>query len=622
MHASTTALICASLVLGKQGQLAVSRGTLTGSSGCTISLAPSQPSPQLVGERIVWTATAANCGDSPVYQFSLAGSADDGESGDFEHHRRQGKQHPFKMVRDFSPDNTFVWAPVQEGVYDVMVIVKNGFDATDSTSAIVSDRVNSRVTGTEAVLTPTLNPLVALYSAPPCSEGTILVKFRVAKDPSDPPWTSTNRLPCMLSQSRNFLVAGMLANTTYEMEHVTSDGSSSPPLLFTTGTPPADFPRFTVRQAPGPESDLSQNLIYHNLLFAVTLLATDLSGRVVWYYDISQSGLLTVGVGSNLVPDGTVLLPGSDRYSDRGTLNVSREIDLAGNPLQETNIDAVNAQLTALGFDRIYGFHHVVQRLPNGTTVVLGVTERTVDINGTPTNYAGDMIVVLDQDFQVEWAWDAFDYLDVTRRPILGEACTIFIGPGCTVPNLPAVEWLHSNDVTWSPADGNLILSIRHQDWVIKIDYAAGSGDGHIIWRLGEGGDFTADSTDPYPWFSHQHNAHYSDDATLLVFDNGNTRCLGIQDCHSRGQVWALDEGTMTATSALNADLGNYSAFLGGAQGLPNGNFFFSGGPQTPDRDSQSIEMLPDGTTTYVLEVAAAEYRSVRISDLYRAVHP
>ena len=41
-------------------------------SGCTVSLPPSEPAPQLVGERITWTATAPNCGATPVYQFSVA----------------------------------------------------------------------------------------------------------------------------------------------------------------------------------------------------------------------------------------------------------------------------------------------------------------------------------------------------------------------------------------------------------------------------------------------------------------------------------------------------------------------------------------------------------------------
>src|SRR5262245_17003728 len=63
---------------------------------CTVTLAPSVDSP-LVGERVTWTATAADCGAAPVYQFSAAphGGA-------------------FHVVRDYSPANTFTWTPMQE----------------------------------------------------------------------------------------------------------------------------------------------------------------------------------------------------------------------------------------------------------------------------------------------------------------------------------------------------------------------------------------------------------------------------------------------------------------------------------------------------------------------------
>src|SRR5215831_2553925 len=65
---------------------------------CLVALAPNEPAPQLVGERITWTATATECGATPVYQFSAAphGGA-------------------FHVLRDFSPANAFSWTPMQEG---------------------------------------------------------------------------------------------------------------------------------------------------------------------------------------------------------------------------------------------------------------------------------------------------------------------------------------------------------------------------------------------------------------------------------------------------------------------------------------------------------------------------
>jgi hypothetical protein len=341
-----------------------------------------------------------------------------------------------------------------------------------------------------------------------------------------------------------------------------------------------------VRQAPGPQTDLDQDLVYHALGTLATFgnghpFATDLQGRVVWYYDAQQSGLgsRNFGVGT-LVPGGTVLGFGQDQYSVRNNRDIVREIDLVGNPVRETNLAAVNAQLAAMGHYPIYGFNIDIQRLPNGSTLTQGFTERTVDINGTPTNYVGIMILVLDQDFQVTWAWDAFDHLDVNRGPVLGE----IVQPGTpitsVVPNLPAVEWLHNNAVRRSPADGNLILSARMQDWVIKIDYRDGEGGGHVVWRLGKNGDFTVNSADPNPWFSHQHDVHFIDNSTLVLFDNGNTRRASDPNAHSRGQVWKLDEQNMTATLVFNADLGNSSDALGAAQRLFNGNFSFTSGFQ------------------------------------------
>jgi arylsulfate sulfotransferase len=580
----------------------------------SVTLAPSEPAPQLVGERVTWTATAEDVGANPVYQFSAAphGGA-------------------FHVVRDFSPASAFAWTPMQEGTYDIEVTVKDGYQGTETTSAVAADAVASRVTGSDAVITPTLNPLVALYSAPPSSADSVFVQFSVAGD--SPSWRNTNTLPVVPGKSTNFFVAGMLPNTTYEMRDVRSDGTGSVPQLFTTGalSSTLTFPTFTESQSPGSGSDLDQDMVFHSLVLIGPVLsgdanpiATDLSGRVEWYYDRQQSGLGITNMNTaTLLPGGTVIGMGNDRDSVRNNRNVLREIDLAGNPIRETNLAAVNAQLAALGYETVYGFHHDAHRLPDGSLVVLAYPERTVDINGTPTNYIGELLIVLDQDFQVKWAWDAFDHLDVNRGPILGEVTQPGVGPTSVVPVLPAVDWLHVNAVTMSPTDGNLILSIRHQDWVIKIDYDNGAGDGHIIWRLGQGGDFTVNSTDPNPWFSHQHNVHYLDDHTLILFDNGNTRRANDPTAHSRGQVWTLDEQTMTATLVVNADLGSYSAALGAAERLSNGNYSFTlgtNGPEPVGPPAHTVEVTANGTKVYDLMVNRPEYRSYRTRTLYEGV--
>jgi hypothetical protein len=577
-----------------------------------ISLTPSEPAPQLVGEPITWTATVPDASPGLVYQFSVG-----------------SPRGPFRMVRDFSPDDSFTWAPMREGTYRIRVAVKDGFGASDIRPAVVADAVDSRVTGDQPVVNPTANPLVALYTVPPGPEGTVHVEFAPASP--NPVWQSTNDLPSEPGKSTNFFVAGMLPGHTYEMRDVFSDGTTSAPLLFTTGSIPSNlsFPSYTVQPPPGPGSDLDQGLIFQQFPNSPSStpnpVATDLNGRVVWYYDVSQSGLTHTYAGQSLVPGGTVLLLGVDRYAaSPGTLDDLREIDLAGDVVRETNVDAVNPQLIALGLHPVFSFTHDVERLPNGQTAVIGSTERTVDVNGTPTEYVGMSVIVLDKNFQVSWAWDAFDHLDVNRGPVLGEVLL----PGgadqltASTPVLPAVDWLHINAVSYSPGDGNLIVSVRHQDWVLKIDYANGAGDGHVIWRLGQGGDFTVNSAGPSPWFSHQHDPRFIDDTTLVVFDNGNTRRASDPTADSRGQVWKIDEQTMTATLVLNVDVGNYSPMFGSAQRLSNGDYSFLSGGQGPGPKqlAQLIEVRPDGSRDYVLADNKWVFRSFRVQTLYAGV--
>ena len=178
---------------------------------------------------------------------------------------------------------------------------------------------------------------------------------------SNPSWSSTAPQPIVPGESTNFLVAGMLPDTTYLMRHVLDDGTTSAPLTFTTGPLPANltFPTFTVQQAPAPGTDLTQDEVFHIGTNppngTVNTLATDLMGNVVWYYDPVANAFPSYA--PSLVPGGTVLLLGGklNRISGANTL---REVDLAGDTLRETNIDAVNAELAAMGQHSISDFNH------------------------------------------------------------------------------------------------------------------------------------------------------------------------------------------------------------------------------------------------------------------------
>src|SRR5262249_55174680 len=158
----------------------------------------------------------------------------------------------------------------------------------------------------------------------------------------------------------NFFVAGMLPNTTYQMRHVFSDGTGSEPVYFTTGSIPSTLtiPAFTVLQPPGSGSDTALDMILHQRPRTTpnspSLFATNLARQGTWYCDRSQSGFALDKGGQHLIPGGTLLVNGVDQYTPIPTApNVLREIDLAGNPIRETNLAVVNAQLAARGYEPV-----------------------------------------------------------------------------------------------------------------------------------------------------------------------------------------------------------------------------------------------------------------------------
>jgi len=553
-------------------------------------------SPQPVGTTVTWTAAVTDTDAGAFdYQFSVRLSGGD-----------------YSILRDFATINSFKWTPSErEGDFDIRVVARN-LVTGEAGLLEVSYSVTSRVTGETPVVSATANPLVALYSAPPCDAGgSMRVRFWRTGDftSQTTPWKS-----CLTGLSRNFYVAGMRPVTAYSMRQEFSDDPSAPvavgpTLSFTTGSLPTKNFNPPASSALTPSAgDTGQDVLLHALLNRAAppfITATNLSGALVWYYADDTS----VQYATRPVEGGTILLV-------RDSQKMLREIDLAGNPVRETTLQAISEQLMARGANPITSFHHEARRLPDGKTVVLAGTERVLsDVQGPgPVAVVGEMIVVLDENWRVVWHWDSFEHLDVTRKALGNEKCPQF----CITPSTTANDWTHANAIGYSPADGNLLLSIRHQAWVVKIDYEDGAGDGDVLWRLGKDGDFTIDSDDPYPWFSYQHDADYvpGDPNALALFDNGNLRQTVSGVTHnSRGQVLNLDEVNKTATLQLNADLGVYSGALGSAQKLTGGNFHFEAG--FLGNAARSVETRPDGSPAFVLQTQNLTYRSFRMRDLY-----
>lgn len=557
-----------------------------------IQLTSSEASPSIVGTVIVWNAQAkvSQATGTLWYRFQV----------------REAGQVDFRILRDYGPNPELVWSPVEhEGQFEIEVSVRD-LQSGDIGETIVPYTVTSAAVNGRAAVHSTTHPLVFLYSAPPCRVG---LSMRVAFSTAGVDTVATPAKECDGTHSMNFYLAGLYPETRYNARQQTLSGtqvtSTGAPLEFITGSLPRVLPSYSVTGGSA-----GRGVIVRSPL-AAAITGTDLDGNVIWFYQYQMNFLTRAETGGHFW--GFLQAAAIDQQ-------VLRKIDLAGMPLLETNAARVAEQLVARGERPITGFHHEVIALPDDRVLVLA----TVAEPGQEWNYKdgailGDKLVVLDHDLNVVWTWDGWDHLDpVNHPPVLGENC---MNAGCPAEfaNTKVLDWMHSNSVQTTP-DGNLILSVRHLDWVLKLDYSNGYGSGAILWKLGKGGDFQLAPTPgvDWPWFSHQHDASFLDEKTLLLFDNGNTRTesASTDDINSRGQVYEIDESTMTARLVHNFDLGIYSLALGSAQRLASGNYHFNVG-YVPPFQAYSVEVSPSGEIVYRIDSSIAEYRTIRLADMY-----
>ncbi|MFZ1941496.1 MAG: aryl-sulfate sulfotransferase [Terracidiphilus sp.] len=432
------------------------------------------------------------------------------------------------------------------------------------------------------------NPQVARYSLYLPAPGKMDVQFGTTASYGLNTWQVPT--PSADGGDVQIYVAGMLGQTLYHMRaQVTlNNGATYNDVDHTcmTGMPPVTS---TVNVTTASGATPQAGIELWNTLLPPTdtqAFATDLSGNVIWTYTFSHTPTDYLQ-GIQLLPNGNMLMLISYLSSvttpqSSSVINEIREIDLDGNTVSSLNMNSLNQKLAAGNFRDAEGnlyqlrsFHHSVLALPNGHMVLLATYLRQFsNLQGEtgPTTVVGDALVDVDQNLSPDWVWNAFDHLDLNRRPM----------------NFP--DWTHSNDLLYSNDDHNLLLSMRHQNWIIKINFLDGTGSGAVMWHLGEGGDFKLeDATDPTDWFYAQHGMNYFTPNTAGVFrigvmDNGNDRIFPTgqvkcpsyssanPQCYSTMPLLELNESNMTATMIVHyvrPDT-DFSFFGGNAELLGN----------------------------------------------------
>jgi len=507
--------------------------------------------------------------------------------------------------------------------------------ATSSSGSAVSASVTVNVIA-PATVAATANPQVALFTISVPDGLSAFIQFSI--DTSYNLFTSSVPAPSG-GGAVPILVAGMKGNTLYHMRAVFQPTGSTTTVFTdadhtftTTAYPAAQIPALTATTASGqsPQSgvELLDLVNFGTDKTKFTALVTDLEGNILWAYSPGSSvpsGPVTNPI--KLLSNGHFLINYSFGPAGSATDSVMQEVDLTGHLVWQMTAAELNVTLaaaTCVGCNvTIDGTHHDFISMPNGHLIVLAQLRKNI----SGTDVIGDAIIDLHENRKPVWLWNAFDHLDTNRRPM----------------QFP--DWTHSNALAYSPDDKALLLSIRHQSWVIKINYNDGAGDGSILWKLGYQGDFplqsgTTNAVDPVDWFSAQHDAHFISTTTagtfdVLLFDNGNHRVLdssgtlcgaGTTPCESRVPILHLDESTKTADITWVDKLAPLFSFFGGsARMLKNGNIEFDECAATPlPANNAAIFEVTKTTppqTVWSMQVTGQyAYRGFRIPSLYPGV--
>ncbi|MCB0208985.1 MAG: aryl-sulfate sulfotransferase [Anaerolineae bacterium] len=337
-----------------------------------------------------------------------------------------------------------------------------------------------------------------------------------------------------------------------------------PPLQLISSRPEAMQPGITLFN-PGrwlPTPDLKWGY----------LVGVDQTGHVVWYHKEScRINFFTQTQRGNVL----YLCPPYRAV----------EINLFGEIIHVWNPTEINPELRH--------FHHEFIEMPSGNLLALSTEMRTidgyVDDDNQPVSYdlVGDVVVEFTPEGRLVNRWSVFDMIDPHRIKHGFEATFFYKLIYEEVSDAPR-DWTHGNAIFYDETDDTVLVSLRHQDWIIKFSRKTGK----LVWRFGEDGDFSLQGDGIWP--TQQHAVKMLADNTLLMFDNGTHR-NGIQDVnqlYSRVVQYRLDVSSSNRQDWSASQIWEfrdkepfYSPILSEADLMKNGNILIADGARVSDLD-------------------------------------
>ncbi len=417
--------------------------------------------------------------------------------------------------------------------------------------------------------------------------------------------------------SHSIVVMGLVADRVHEirltLKSQGGDEESFGPLEFTTQPLPANFPPLQTLIAQPDRMEPGVRLFAVNnwtddvsLLDYGFLIAVDTSGQVVWYCETGDR-----------IADVKLLKNGNLIYQ-HGSYRYLYEIDMLGRDHRSwyaaRSVDPPNAKSIPVQVDTI---HHDLVELPNGNFLALATElrkfERYPKDEFDPATTFRPAWAVCDE--VVEFQPDSGDI--VQRLSLTDLLDTQRFGYLCNngfwkdkyddFIDTPCRDWSHANALQYLPEDQALLISLRHQDCIVKLDWRAKK----LNWILGDPTGWSESFKElllkpsrSLRWPYHQHTPHFARSGRLLMFDNSNYRAIppnpGIKATENDSRIVAfqINEASRTVEQAYSYGAGQgerfYSPFYGEAEELAKtGNLLITDGGHIETDDGQPFDMVP-----------------------------
>ena len=364
-------------------------------------------------------------------------------------------------------------------------------------------------------------------------------------------------------------------------------------------------------------------------------IIVDNAGDVVWYSSLGD-------ITNYQLVDGTLLYwTKSEGKSDVIT------IDMLGNEIRRVALDDPGIGLT----------HDLI---PTTDQTYLSATIQQAEIQDFHTSdtdpnaqrktakVEDNPVVEFDSEGNLLHIWPLADMLDTTR---IGYH-SLNLRP---VPEALGHDWVHLNSVIHDPRDDSIIISLRHQDALVKFSRSTGE----LKWILGPHANWSPEFQpflltpvgEPFEWQYHQHAPTITPSGTILVFDNGNFRASPFdgkaktpnKQNYSRAVEYAIDEQKMEIRQVWeygkNIAKPLYAGHISDANWMKTtgnvlitfGGTSFTGGVPNSDLglgdiSTRIIEVTHDTPAVTVFDILIYDpaprarlqvYRSERIPDLY-----